>query len=215
MPIYSKVNVWSDRMMEDKVIITGSGKCGTTFLMELLSTLGLGTGYAPGWQAIKEQKETRYIDLEWPVRGKYARKRMPYIIKGPMLCDDLLERAERWDWNIEHVYVLLRNWEDVAQNDYERYLRMIAIDPSRRWDMSKQKHMKWAKCEAASKIGNLMVQVVSKELPYTFMMFPRIVTDPTYLYGKLEFVLKGMSYDAFLEGFNAVADVSKVHWGEV
>ena len=31
-----------------KLVITGTGRAGTTFLVQLLTELGLDTGYAPG-----------------------------------------------------------------------------------------------------------------------------------------------------------------------
>jgi hypothetical protein len=190
-------------MKDDKVIITGSGQCGTTFLVDLLTELGFDTGYTPEQQG--DPKGSR----EWTIRGEHARKeRMPYILKNPRLCLDLLERAERWDWNIRHVYLLLRDYECVANNKNTR--RGSARSPGK----TKEESIEIYKTMASSFVGQAVLQVVKAELPYTFIMFPRSISDPKYLFEKLSFVLNGMSYETFLVGFNQIADPSKVHWRE-
>jgi hypothetical protein len=188
-------------MKDDKVIITGSGQCGTTFLVDLLTELGFDTGYT------SEQKGDPKGSREWTIRGEHARKeRIPSIIKNPRLCTDLLERAERWDWNVTHVYLSLRDYEAVANNKYKRR------NPVRHPGKTKEDSMELYKMTASSFVGHALLQIAEGELPHTLIVFPRSARDPEYLFEKLSFVLDGMSYKTFLVGFNKIADPDKIHW---
>jgi hypothetical protein len=187
--------------MSEKVIITGSGKCGTTFMVYLLTELRLGTGYT------SERMREDGARYQWNIRGEHARaESMPYIIKSPRLCLDLLDRQERWGWDIKQVYVMLRDYKHVADN------KMNNRPP---WpNVSEEDRRKRYTNQAANFVGNLMWQLHQGDIPYTFIMFPRAISDPEYLFKKLSFVLNGTSYEDFLVGFNKAADPSKVHWGK-
>ncbi len=192
--------------MADKIIITGSGKCGTTFFMELLTELGFYTGYEPG----------KVGDGEWKVAGKGAKlKGQPRILKKPYFCKNtvLLDTRDRWDWHIEHVYILLRKYDDVANNRVNRERVKSGLFPIEDEEEIRkdEKWRGWRK-RASSNIGDLMFQLVSEDIPYTFLMFPRIITDPEYLWSNCK-ILQTLDYETFRAGFDKVADLDKVHWG--
>lgn len=195
--------------MTDKIIITGPGKCGTTFLMELLTELGLDTGYKPG----------EVGSGEWNVQHSDATlEGQPYILKSPSFGTNkrILDLRERWDWNIEHVYILLREFDDVANNRWNSWRKKAGLPASDDQEY-KRKDEKWRgyKRKAARSVGCAVLQVASEEIPYTLLMFPRIVTDPQYLYDKMKHTLPDVGpYDKFLEVFNKIADINKVHWGK-
>ena len=66
----------------NKVLITGTGKSGTTFLVHLLTALEFDTGFNLG--NLKDfMIERSFGGLEIPIRGKYAQEKTPYIIKNP------------------------------------------------------------------------------------------------------------------------------------
>ncbi len=50
--------------MTSKIIVTGSGKCGTSFMVYLLTELGFDTGYTS--EGLREDP----TGCEWTVRGK-------------------------------------------------------------------------------------------------------------------------------------------------
>ncbi len=195
--------------MSHKVLVTGSGQCGTTFLMELFTELGLDTGY---------EKNSTDNGMEWLIWGEHARdadgppgnniETMPYIIKNPDLCRYLLDRKKVWGWEIDHVFILLRGWAAVANHRFDKGERSSMVKEY------KQHQLVYLSIQAASYIGVLMLQIEEEELPHTFMRFPRIVKDPKYLFKKLKPVLGKVTYEAFLKGFNKVADIDKVHYGD-
>lgn len=188
--------------MTDKIIVTGSGKCGTTFLMELLTELGFDTGYKPG----------EVGNGEWNVQHTDATlEGQPYILKSPAFGTNsrILDLRERWDWNVEHVYILLRDFDDVANNRWKRWRQKSGLpttgDRDDQWRNYKKK--------AARCVGSLVLQVVSEEIPYSFLVFPRIITDPVYLYDTCD-LLQKVSYEDFEAAFDKIADIDKVHWGK-
>ncbi len=192
--------------MNDRILIAGSGKCGTTFFMELLTELGLDTGYEPGQVGTGE----------WNIQHSNATlEGQPYILKSPAFSKNkrIHDLTERWGWNVEHVYILLRDFDEVANNRWERCryksgLLLIEDQEAKHIDA------KWRgyKHQAARQVGNLMLQVNSEDIPYTFLMFPRIITDPEYLWSNCE-LLQTLDYETFKVGFDKVADEDKVHWG--
>ena len=62
------------------MLITGTGRSGTTFLVELLANLGLDTGYKP--EELKDhKKKVGRAGLEKDIRADDS----PYIVKPMVL----------------------------------------------------------------------------------------------------------------------------------
>ncbi len=191
--------------MMDRILVTGPGKCGTTFLMELLTELGLDTGYKPGTVG----------NGEWNVQHSDATLNgQPRILKSPSFGTNkrILDLRERWGWNIEHVYILLRDFDDVANNRWKRWREKKGL-PLIEDQEYKRKDERWRsyKKKAERCVGSLVYQVISEDIPYTFLMFPRIISDPWYLYHRCA-LLRDIDYDDYKEEFNKIADTDKVHW---
>jgi len=67
-------------MIRSHIVITGTGRAGTTFLVQLLTHLGLDTGFDV--DTIDLSPIAR-ASLETDIRDPNA----PYIVKSPFLCD--------------------------------------------------------------------------------------------------------------------------------
>ncbi len=192
--------------MSNKILITGSGKCGTTFFMQLLTELHFDTGYEPG--------NIRWG--EWNVNHSNAiLEGQPYILKSPSFCSNsrILDLSDRWNWNVEHVYILLRDFDAVANNRWKRWREKNGMSLITDQEY-KRKDEKWRnyKKKAARSVGSVMLQLVSKDIPYTFLLFPRIITDPEYLWSNCK-LLQTLDYETFKVGFDKIADTDQVHWG--
>ncbi len=195
--------------MSSKIIVTGPGKCGTSYFMKLLSELGFDTGFDPTDPSTSHgyTGDKTYKGFEWTIRGKHANKEgQPRIIKDPHLCLDLMERAEKWDWDIEHVYILLRDYKDVANHHWH-----FRKDPNNTLVEAEVKGS--YELKAAKFVGNIVSTVVTESIPHTFLTFPQIVTEPLYLWAHCPLITDNISYDTFRDAFDKVADVKKVHWG--
>jgi hypothetical protein len=110
------------------VIITGTGRTGTTFLVELLTHLGLDTGFSTKDITVKKRKEAR-AGLEHDLRRKG--RTFPFIIKDPMFCDYAEEIIYRDDIVIEHIFVPIRELHAAAES--RRYVTKVNISKAPFW----------------------------------------------------------------------------------
>jgi hypothetical protein len=72
------------------IIITGTGRAGTTLLVQLLTVVGLDTGFS---DVTADVDPNCNAGMEWDLRNPNA----PYIVKSPWMCDyldDLLDQGE-------------------------------------------------------------------------------------------------------------------------
>src|SRR5207253_1479798 len=60
-------------------------------------------------------------------------------------------------------------------------------------------------------VYKLIYTLAKRDIPLTLLHFPRLIYDPGYLYGKLQFLLAGVPYERFLEKFEAVVQPELVH----
>jgi hypothetical protein len=72
-----------------RIIITGTGRAGTTFLVQLFSELGFDTGYSAE-EAMRAVDGISRAGLEKPLVDESN----PYVIKSPWFADQLAEALE-------------------------------------------------------------------------------------------------------------------------
>src|SRR5689334_19108131 len=96
-------------MIKHHLIISGTGRAGTTFLVQLFTALGLDTGFSDLQSAIYENCNA---GMEKDIHLPDA----PYIIKTPWLCDYLDEVLENNDRVIDHAIVPVRDLYAAAQS---------------------------------------------------------------------------------------------------
>ncbi len=207
--------------MTEKIIISGAGKCGTSFIMRLLSELCEDTGWSPlrAEMAVEKQHD---FPFEWPIEMGSAPDR-PRILKHPMMVRWLEDAAVHWNWDVKHVFACVRNPEDIAAHIYqhekdnpiteiEGYCERTSFLKGAN-EITEAETREYLRMNAASCTGDLMLQVARMEVPFTLLLFPRTVKDPYYLYAMLAPVLHGVGlYERFEEAFNKIADPSKVHY---
>jgi hypothetical protein len=187
---------------EHKVIISGTGRSGTTFLVSLLGELGLDTGISrANWG--KKYFEHCNAGLEHNILDP----RTPYILKNPALCDTLEEALGTGRFVIDHAYVPIRELGAVAAS---RALVGGADGsvPGGLWGTADPGAQRAVMAEM---FHRLVHTLASHEIPHTFILFPRMVSDPAYVYRQLEFLMKGISPGRFGAAFEKVARPALVH----
>jgi hypothetical protein len=190
------------RNPEHKVIITGTGRSGTTFLVRLLGELGLDTGIsARNWG--KKYFEHCNAGLEHELLDP----KTPYIVKNPALCDTLARALETGRFVIDHAYVPIRQLEAVAASR----ARVGGADGNRPGGLWGTSDPAVQGAVMAEMFHRLVHTLVANDIPHTFILFPRMVADADYTYSKLEFLMRGISPGAFREAFGRVAEPSLVH----
>src|SRR5688500_11696675 len=97
-------------MPRHHVIISGTGRAGTTFLVQLLTRLGLETGV--GSAAVTGVDPTANAGLECDIRRGDA----PYVVKAPHLCDTLDGVLADGQVVVDHALVPVRDLHAAAES---------------------------------------------------------------------------------------------------
>lgn len=178
-------------MMSRHVIITGSGRCGTTLLMKILTFIDIDTGYTK--QEVLKVKE----GLEYSIKKEDVSK-PPYVLKNPrfmtiypILFDRML---------VEHIVIPIRDLQ-------------ISSDSRRRKQRSG--------CACGSLFGvescepcvqetflsvslfQFLVKASSLNIPITFINFTKMIHDSNFLFAKLKTIF-GKKLRVSQKGFESV-----------
>lgn len=192
--------------MKHHVVISGTGRAGTTLLVQLLTVLGMDTGFdSPTAQIFPNCNAGMELDLRQP--------EAPYIIKSPWLCDYLDEVVREGRIAIDHAIVPIRELYAAAESrrDVSRKAGPVSRPdqvPGGLWHTTSPDEQETV---LTRQLYKLLCAIADHDIPMTLLSFPKFVTDPQYLYTKIEFLLKGLGYEAFLEGFHRVSSPELVH----
>jgi hypothetical protein len=194
-----------------KVVITGTGRAGTTFLVQLLSALGLDTGFENSGTLLDPNAQAG-------LEHNLLQPDTPYIIKSPWICDSIHFAMHAGDVVIDHAFIPMRPLRDAAASRVRVSQRAGALDSDDGkatrevlgglWhtaDPARQKDV------LARQFFKLMMALARYEIPHTLLEFPRLVEDPAYTFRKLAPVLDGVEWSRFLSAFRGVAQPDLVH----
>lgn len=187
------------------VVISGTGRAGTSFLMLLLTRLGLDTGFG--------EDDLKLDALAHAGLERDLRLPAPYIVKDPWLCTYVEEIVRSPDIAIEHAIIPVRDLHGAAES--RAHISRIATDgafdrdvPGGLWltkQPSEQKDI------LARNFYRLVSALVEHEVPMTFVSYPRIVRDPAYLFATLRFLLSGIDFATFERTFHEIVRPEWVH----
>jgi hypothetical protein len=184
---------------EGKIIVTGTGRAGTTFLMQLFTALGLDTGFASG-----------DADSDWYEHCRAGLERDPHtldgprILKNPAFCDTLPALLEREAARVECVILPLRDLDEAAASR----ARVGEGAPGGLWDATTVENQRQV---LALKFYGLIRALVAHGVAYRIVDFPRVVRDVDYAYDVLEPVVRECARDSFIRAFEDVARPELVH----
>jgi len=188
------------------IIISGTGRAGTTFLVQLLTALGLETGFTDPTAALYENCNA---GMEWDIRDPDA----PYIIKNPLLCDYLDEVLANGQFIIDHAIIPVRDLYSAAESrrsvdkHTDRFLFPDVV-PGGLWhtDIPEQQEP-----VLANQLYRLIYTIGKRDIPLTLLHFPKFLENPDYLYRKIGFLLGKTQYEQFQKAFRQVARPELVH----
>ena len=172
-----------------KVLITGTGRSGTTFLIRLMTKLGLDTGFS-GMNYAKHIDENCGSGMELPFTAPHGYLKNPTFMLD---MEDILSRE-----TIAAVVIPVRNYTQSALSRAHH-------------GMGKNGGL-WGATDAGSQetfyhkiVAEYIVSMVKHDIPTVFIDFDRMVVDPEYLFKKLQYVLPpNVSLDNFKQAFGDV-----------
>lgn len=161
-----------------KVLITGTGRAGTTLLVQVLTDLGLDTGYAP--DALIDDRV--HAGLELPLDDPDG----PRIVKNPTVIRRLDALLASGRVRLEHVVIPMRDL-DIAAASRVRNTRYGADLASPGGLLGTRSATRQREALALLQY-ELMYVLAHYEIPHTLLTFPRFVSDGEYLAAKLGFL---------------------------
>jgi len=193
-----------------KIVITGTGRAGTTFLVELFTLLGFDTGFSTH-SIRKLLANTHESDVARAGLEVGLNKHDPYIIKSPDFCESIGALLE--EGLVKHIIVPVRGLFAAAESRRLVQQRAKTDTPVDGGYISSTDHPNEdQEIILLKRIYNLLMQLsVYDDVPITFILFPKLVQDPKYLFRKLRPVLAGHDYESFLASFYEVAKPELVH----
>lgn len=194
-------------------IITGTGRTGTTFLVKLLTHLGLDTGFTKD-QLSSQTDPVSAAGLEFDIRNPAA----PYIVKSPWFCDHATEVVQRGDIKIDHVIIPLRDLQAAAQS--RRWVTQKNLEKTDNKTAGNFPGGLWLTRSSGdgeqeqillALVYNLLLSLAPHQIPVTLLHYPQLTRDPDYLYRKLGVLTGNIEYSHFLSIFNNTVDNKLVH----
>lgn len=193
-------------MPKHHLIISGTGRAGTTFLIQLFTALGLDTGFS---DLTSDVLSNCHAGMEKDIRHPDT----PYVIKNPWLCDYLDETLEKGDLIIDHAIIPMRDLYSAAESRRDVTLRtsgQLSTEetPGGLWHTTIPEQQE---AILAHQLYKIIYTIAKRDIPLTLLHFPRLIHDPHYLYEKVCFALNDIDREYFLETFQQVVKPEWVH----
>jgi hypothetical protein len=171
-------------MSDGKILIMGTGGCGSGFVWNLLKRCGLETTECREWirqGGIVSSKDPSNFPA-------------PKVIKhlGGFLCN-LNSHMDNYGWEVEHIFFCTATVDlAMAIQRGRMKRRKVAFDH----DVELERYY--------TKLGKGMGQLLERDYPFTIVRCPTSIKDPQYCYDKLKVVLNGVTYEEFSEAHSGL-----------
>lgn len=187
-----------------KVIITGPGRAGTTFLVMLLTRMGLDTGFKP-------YKETFILELRagcekstiFDEDFKASKRRMdrsPEILKAPNYSFFIKNYVQSGLVRVRHVIIPVRDLTESAKS---------RLSVNLRWCIEDHEGVEEQEKVVAEALGRAVEACVVCKIPCTILRFPDLVNNVEYLYSQLSPIFK-IGRARFMKVFNELQELKKL-----
>ena len=176
-----------------KILITGTGRCGTTFLIKIMTFLGLDTGYTP-------HTYSRHIMSNCNSGMERRFDERFEVLKNP----DFIKNIQSLPYaDIHTVIIPLRDYEQSASSRYSHGFNAGGLWNSRTYTEQINFYHKI--------VAGYVLHMTQHDIPTVFLDFTRMVSDKEYLFSRLHPVLhdKNISYTQFCEAYDLASVSSK------
>lgn len=187
--------------MAPHILISGTGRTGTTLLVQILTDLGLDTGFERDTPIDQNAR----AGLERSIVSPDA----PRVVKDTIATPILREFLESGKLELEHVIVPVRDPEVAAASrvrtaDYGHSLGR----PGGLFHTTRASHQRQALTEL---FYELIAVLVEHEVPLTLLWFPRWALDPEYTFRRLGFLTPGVDAAAWRQAMETRVHPSMIH----
>jgi hypothetical protein len=200
-------------MMKRHIVIAGTGRAGTSFLVQYLTACGLDTHLSR--HPDQQLNEHANAGLEDVPDGDDD---LPYVIKSPWFYEFVNRFLERDDIAIEAVILPMRDIVEAASS-------RVTLELRARFGQEgiKDEYTLWETWAAtpggivyslspidqarilAMGFHQVIYALVRKDVPIVFLDFPRLAQDADYLYRQLAPILGQVSRDAAIIAHKSTA----------
>lgn len=184
-----------------KVVIAGTGRAGTTLLVQVLTDLGLDTGF----DSAAPIDDTVNAGLERSVEGPNA----PWIVKSPDLSRTLGSILDAGRARVDHVIIPIRDLDVAAASRIRntKYGRDLHT-----WGGLLGTNRATRQRDALTgMLYELLYTVARHDLDHTFLLFPRFTTDWEYTHARLRFLAPEIGADRWRDALAARVEPALIH----
>lgn len=184
-----------------KIVITGTGRCGTSFLMHLLTNMDVNTGYTPE-EATYEMQRIDELNAGLEHGIHCARIDNSQVIKNPdfMRVEVLTRLLELHE--VDRFIIPMR--DSLAVSNSRAFMSKSTPDAyGGLWfakTVEEQVNFNY------NLVYNFLHFMALNDIPITFINFNSMMSSPTYLYDKLKPIFKFKNrkkfFDTYLELIN-------------
>lgn len=192
-------------MEKHHLLISGTGRAGTTFLVQLFTQLGLPTGFKNSQDGIHTECNA---GMEWPVEDIF-KKSAPYVMKSPGISEHIERILTTPGVVIDCMIIPIRDLYASAESRRANARR--AGNPKTAGGLWMTKKPRRQEAALAIQLHYLVHALIKHDVPVIWLHFPRLVEDAEYLHDKLKPVLPGIDLESFSQAFKIVSRPELVH----
>jgi hypothetical protein len=177
--------------LPEKIIITGTGRAGTTFLIRLLTLLSLPTGFKPN-QVGRLPGANAGMELKMESGA--------LIVKNPEFIRGLDFYSKKYSL---FVIIPVREMKESAKSRVKNGRGAGGV-----WNAStEEQQINWYN----HIMTKGLVDIIQNDIPHVFIDFNRMIRSSEYLYDKLSYVMNkfNISYETFCVAYEKASDVSR------
>lgn len=185
-----------------KKVITGTGRCGTSLIMHILTVYGENTGYSIGEA---EESISRIDGLNAGIEHNIKTAKKADWIKNPqwIKTNELKEVIDKY--GVSCVYIPIRDLESTAKSR-DHQTKHTHGGYGGLWLGAR--NVQEQQAIHAIMTYHLINYLADEGIKYRIISFDRMLSDPRYLFHRLELE----DYDKFLEVYNELVDLDKVRF---
>src|SRR3989454_12074723 len=208
------------------MVISGTGRTGTSFLVRYLAGLGLDTEL-PRTGGVNWDDQANAGLESMPIIT--PADKLPYVVKTPWMSEFIDQILAQPDLALDVVIIPVRDLVEAASSRV--ILEMRAIHASSPWMTAFDRtYESWGHTPGglvyslnpmdqarllAVWFHNLVQRLIEADIPIVLLAFPRLVTDADYLFDKLRpFLPAQATGEAARAVHRTLADAEKVRVGD-